>query len=455
MTTSTVAAVSPAPDAMADQPRPKLSVLDGVSMLVGIVIGIGIFKTPSLVAMNVADETGFLGLWLAGGVVTLIGAMVYAELASAHPSTGGEYFFLSRGLGRPVGLLFAWARISVIQTGAIAAVAFVFGDYAQQLLSLGTYGQAIYAAAAIALFTAINVAGATPSTRVQNAFTALTVAAILGLVAAGLLADVAPVTAPRAASAGFTPAAGLALVFILLTYGGWNETAYLSAELRDPKRSMGRVLVIGTLVIVAVYLLVNYSMLRVLGLEGLRQSDAPGADLMRAAMGGPGAIIFSGFVCLAALSTLNATIFTGARVYHAVGTDIPLVRRLGVWNGPHETPTNALLMQAGIALALVFFGAVTRDGFQAMVDYTAPVFWCFLLLVGVSAFKLRVQASEGAFRAPLYPLTPLLFCGTCAYLLYSSLAYTGFGSLIGIAVLAAGIPLVVVALRSVAPPLRS
>ncbi|MDB5509147.1 MAG: amino acid permease [Hyphomicrobiales bacterium] len=455
MTSSTVVAASPATDATADQPRPKLSIVDGVSMLVGIVIGIGIFKTPSLVAMNVADETGFLGLWLAGGIITLIGAMVYAELASAHPSTGGEYHFLSLGLGKPVGLMFAWARISVIQTGAIAAVAFVFGDYAQQLMSLGAYGQAIYAAAGIALFTAINVAGATPSTRVQNIFTTLTVVAILALVVSGLMADVAPVTAPVAGASSITPAAGLALVFILLTYGGWNETAYLSAELRDPKRSMGRVLVIGTLVIVVIYLLVNYSMLRVLGLEGLRQSNAPGAELMRASMGAPGAIIFSAFVCLAALSTLNATIFTGARVYHAVGNDIPMVRRLGVWNGPHETPTNALLMQAGIALALVFFGAVTRDGFQAMVDYTAPVFWCFLLLVGVSYFKLRVHASEGAFRAPLYPLTPLLFCATCAYLLYSSLAYTGLGSLIGVAVLAAGIPLVVVALRSATPATQS
>ena len=454
MTSSKVAAASPSLDAGVDQPRPKLSVLDGVSMMVGIVIGIGIFKTPSLVAMNVGSEMGFLGLWLAGGVITLVGAMVYAELASAHPSTGGEYHFLSIGLGRPVGLLFAWARISVIQTGAIAAVAFVFGDYAQQLLELGPYGQSIYAALAIVVFTGVNVAGASPSTRVQHVFTVLTVVAILALVVFGLSASVAPVTPPPTTASSVTPAAGLALVFILLTYGGWNEAAYLSAELRDPKRSMGRVLLIGTLIIVAVYLLVNLSMLRVLGLEGLRQSSAVGADLMRAAIGPSGALLVSGFVCFAALSTLNATIFTGARVYHAVGVDVPMVRRLGVWDSPHATPTNALLMQSAIALALVGFGAVTRDGFQAMVDYTAPVFWFFLLLVGISYFKLRTDASSGGFRAPLYPITPLIFCLTCAYLLYSSLAYTGLGSLVGIAVLAAGIPLVIVALRSAADPSR-
>jgi basic amino acid/polyamine antiporter, APA family len=426
-----------------DAPAPSLSVLDGVALMVGIVIGIGIFKTPSLVAANVASEAGFIGLWLAGGLITLVGALVYAELASAHPSTGGEYHFLSRALGQSTGLMFAWARVSVIQTGAIAAIGFVFGDYAQQLLPLGPYGVAIYAAGAIVVFTGVNLLG-TPQTRwTQLLFTALTVGAILLVVVVGLAAGTPSPPRPAGAAAGAGGAAGLALIFILLTYGGWNEAAYLSAEMKDVRRNMVRVLVYGTAVIVLIYGLINLAYLRVIGLEGMRKSEAVAADLMRATLGEAGVVALSLAVCFAALSTLNGTIFTGARVYHALGQDLAKLRRLGVWDPRGHKPANAILLQGAISLALVAFGAVTRDGFQAMVEYTAPVFWFFLLLVGISFFVLRRREPERdrPFRVPLYPLTPILFCLTCAYLLYSSLAYTGLGALIGVAVLAAGTPL--------------
>lgn len=429
-------------------PSASLSVIDGVSMMVGIVIGIGIFKTPALVASQVSSDAAFMGLWLLGGLITLVGALVYAELGACYPSTGGEYHFLSRAFGRPLGLLFAWARMSVIQTGAIAAVAYVFGDYARVLLPLGPHSQAIYAALAVAGFTAINLSGASPSTRAQHVFTIATVVTIAAVVVVGLAVGAGAAPKPAAAPpAG--GAIGLAMIFILLTYGGWNEAAYLSAELRDVRRNMVRMLVLSTAAIVLVYLAINFAFLRVIGLEGMRGSQAVGADLMRAAAGDSGAMLLSVVVCCAALSTLNATIFTGARVYHAVGQDLPALRRLGLWNPEQQVPTNGLLIQGAIALALVGFGAVTRDGFQSMVDYTAPVFWFFLLLVGISLFVLRSRqpGAERPFAAPLYPVTPAIFCVTCAYLLYSSLAYTGYGALVGIAVLAAGIPLVWLATR--------
>ncbi len=428
-------------------PRASLSIGDGIAMMVGLIIGVGIFKLPFLVALNVDSTAMFLGLWVIGGVITLIGAMVYSELAAAYPSTGGEYHFLTRAFGNDIGLLFAWARTTVIQTGAIAAVAFVFGDYAQQLWPLGAYGPAIYGALALLLLTLINLAGTYESKNAQIVFTVLEVGALLFVSFVGFtLASPAPSAIVTPAASG--GALGLAIVFILFTYGGWNEAAYLSRDVRDVNRNMVRILVVGTITVTLLYLLINLAYLHVLGLEGIRKSPAIAADIMRASLGVPGAILLSLFVCCAALSTINASIFTGARVYHALGEDLA-VRSLSFWSGSGNNPRNAIYLQSAIALALIAFGATTKEGFEAMVAYTAPVFWFFLFLVGVASIVLRQR--EGAvsrpFRMPLYPLTPILFCLTCLYLLYSSIVYAGQGAWVGVAVLILGIPLLIVARR--------
>jgi basic amino acid/polyamine antiporter, APA family len=443
----------PADSAM---PRQTLSAWDGIAFLIGIVIGVGIFKAPQLVAQFAGDAWAFMGVWLLGGLVTLVGALCYAELGSSYPHAGGEYHFLSRAYGRTVGVLFAWARGTVIQTGAIAAVAFVYGEYASTLMPLGAHSVAIHAALAVTVFTAINLIGTLQGKVAQHVFTVLDVTAILLLIAAGLLVSSqsgfsVPATAgPSAASWG---GVGLAMVFVLLTYGGWNEAAYLSAELRDVKRNMVRTLAISIGFVVVVYVLVNFAYLSVLGLEGLAKSDVPAADLVRRAFGDTGAFLLTLFICGAALSTLNATIFTGGRVYFAIGRDLPGLGGLGVWSARGENPANAFLLQGGIALALVLFGAFDRNGFKTMVDYTAPVFWFFILLVGASLFVLRWREPERErpYRVPLYPLTPLLFCLTGAYMLHSSVAYTGSGALVGIVVLLLGLPLLLLERAAHAP----
>lgn len=436
-------------ESTASAPRPTLSVLDGIAMTVGIVIGIGIFKTPSLVAANVGSEAAFIGAWILGGAITLVGALVYAELAAAYPSTGGEYHFLRRAFGQSIGFLFAWARISVIQTGAIAAVAFVFGEYAQQIYALGPFGVPIYAGAALAVLSLLNLAGTLHSKTAQNLFALLTVLTLVAVAVTGFLpANPPPATLPASpGSGGSGSGLGLALIFILLTYGGWNEAAYLSAEVRDARRNMVRMLVWSIVIIVLAYVLINLAYLHVLGLPALRESDAVAADMMRRTVGEGGSLLLSAAVCSASISTLNATIFTGARVYHALGEDVEALRRLSSWHGRGNNPRKALLIQSAIAAALVVFGAFTQDGFKAMVEYTAPVFWFFLLLVGISCFVLRRREPAGLqpFRTPLQLLKPVLFCLTCAYLLYSSLVYTGWGALVGIAVLLLGIPLLLLA----------
>jgi len=424
-----------------------LSVLDAVAVLVGVVIGIGIFGFPPLVAQQAQTPVIYMALWLVGGLVMLVGALCYAELGSVYPDSGGEYSFLVRAWGGSVGVLFAWARGTVIQTGSIAAVAFIYGDYAQILWPLGHNGPAIHGAIAVIALTSLNVLGTLQSKRLQLLLTGATIVALLITCVAGLtLAGSAPVATAHAEgpSGSLAGALGLGMVFVLLTYGGWNEAAYLSGELRNPARNMSRVLLIGTVVVTTVYLVVNAAYLQIFGLEGLRATQAVGADLMGLVAGPWAAVLLSLLVCCTALGTINGSIFTGARVYYALGRDVPALQGLGAWSVRGATPVRALLLQGAITLVLILFGVLTNGGVHAMVAYTAPVFWLFMFLSACAVMVLRHRDAGRArpFRVPLYPLTPILFAAICLALFWSSVQYAGAGSLLGLAVLSAGLPLV-------------
>ena len=424
-------------------PRRALGVLDALALIVGTIVGVGIFKTPSLVAGNANSTTIAMLAWIAGGAISLVGALCYAELATTYPHAGGDYHYLTRAFGPRLGFLFAWARISVIQTGAIALHAFVVGDYAAELWPLGPYASALYGVVVVAVLTVLNVVGVRQGKTVQNILTSLQVLGVLAVVAAGAWLAGGPTSPASAGAAGGPSASGLGLimVFVLLTYGGWNEAAYLSAEVREPQRNMVRALVWSIAVVTALYVLMNWAYIAGLGLSDLAASKAVAADLVERAAGARGAALVSLLVMLCALSSANAAVFTGARTSYALGRDFRHFRFLGRWQPRRGTPANALLVQGAIAVALVLLGGITRKGFETMVEYTAPVFWVFFLLTGLSLFVLRRRDAQTArpFRVPLYPLTPVVFCATCAYLLYASLAYTGVGALVGVVVLAVGV----------------
>ncbi|HVF29249.1 MAG TPA: amino acid permease [Pyrinomonadaceae bacterium] len=431
-------------------PRPALRFVDAVAITVGIVVGAGIFRTPSLVAANAASEATVMLAWAVGGVVSLVGALCYAELATTYPHAGGDYHYLTRAFGHRLSFLFAWARVSVIQTGSIALLAFVFGDYAGQILPLGGYSSSLYAALAVIALTGLNITGVRQGTLTQNVLTAVEVLGVMLIIVAAFVIAPTPdplvTNAPDAASSTASTASfGLVMVFVLLTYGGWNEAVYVSAELRGGRRNMALALIVSILIITALYMLVNFAYLHALGLEGTARSETIGADVMRRAVGEPGALIISALIAVSALTSANATVITGARTNYALGRDFPSFAFLGRWNERQGTPVNALIVQGAVALLLVGLGTLTRKGFGTIVEYTAPVFWFFFLLTGISLFVLRRKEPqrERPFRVPLYPLTPLVFCLTSAYLLYSSLAYTGVGALVGVAVLAAGALLLV------------
>lgn len=422
------------------EPKRLLTLSDAVALIVGIVIGSGIFQTPALVAAEAGSNTVVLLLWLAGGLVSLVGALCYAELATAYPNVGGAYYYLKRSFGRGIAFLFAWARMTVIQTGSIVLLAFVFGDYASQIWPLGTFSSSIYAAGSIAILTAVNILGLAQGKWTQNWLSA---AKVLGL----LLVIVLGLTALPNSTVPIEPSLsgnwGLAMVFVLLSYGGWNEAAYISAEIQNQRRNILRSLVGSIGIITAIYLLINLAYLQGLGLSNMAASKAVAADLMRSIWGETGALFISLLIAVSTLGAINATIFTGARTNYALGEDFPLFSFMGRRQKRDNIPTPAFLLQVGIALALVILGTLTRSGFKTMVDYTAPVFWLFFLLSGVSLLVLRIREPHiyRPFRVPFYPVMPLLFCTSCGYLLYSSLVYTGVGALVGVLVVTAGIPL--------------
>ena len=409
-------------------PLRLLSPLGAVAIIVGIVIGAGIFKTPAMVAGITGDVGWALTIWVAGALISLMGALCYAELATLYPHAGGDYHFLTRAYGKNVSFLYGWAKAMVINTGSIALLAFVFGDYMTKVLPLGANSAIYWAFLIVIALTLINLIGIHASASIQTVLTVLEVSGLVAIIIAGFGIFGNPLPAvdnpPLFSSTPQLGMLGLGMVFVLLTFGGWNESAYISAELKGTSKTIVTVIVVSLVVITIIYLLVNIALINGLGLKTLASSKAAPADLLGLAFGPVGEKLLGLFVAVAALTSINATMIVGARTNYAIGEDWEGLSKMGKWEASRGSPTFAYLVQGVISLALVGFGALQSDGFEAMVEFTAPVFWTFLFLVGLGLFILRFKdRSVRPFSVPLYPITPLIFCGSCAYLAYSSITY--------------------------------
>ncbi len=426
--------------------RPSLSVWDTVSIIVGIVVGTAIFKLPAGVFQNTSSVAAALGLWVAGGVISLIGALCYAELATTYPRSGGDYEYLTRAFGRWIGFQFAWAQLTIVMTGSIGSMAYAFADYAVRFGNLSSASTVWLAAGSVVVLSLFQLRGLIVGKRLQNILTLAKVVGFSAMIGFGLAFGDPKALLAQAPRTG--AGLGLALVFVLYAYGGWNHAAFVTAEVSDPRRGIPRALILGLLVITGLYVAVNASCAAVLGLEGTRTTETPASDLLEVAIGPLGGKLAGILVMLSALGAINGMILTGARVYAVMGSDYRLLRPLGQWTAMQRAPAAAIIVQAGMVALMVFavgtsLGRAAIDrilticgaapapwetyfgGFETLIAASAPVFWFFFVLTGLSLFRLRQKDPdrERPFRVPCYPLPPILFALTSLFMLKSSLEY--------------------------------
>lgn len=410
---------------------------------VAMVVGAGIFRSPAEIAANAGSATWFFIAWLAGGIVTLLGALCYAELATSLPSAGGDYFFLRTAYGRGVAFLFAWSRFAIINTGSIALLGFVLGDYANVVYPLGPLGSSWYAIATIVAMTAFNLKGLYTGQSADYAMTGLEVGGLLLIFGAGVvlaLAGTPPAVPDLATVPAYPPTFGAALLFVLFAYSGWSEISTLSAEVRDERRGMLHALVASIAAITVLYLLANWALWRGLGLQGLAGSRTPASDVIGLAFGDAAGIVTALAISMATLTSINATIVVGARTTYATAADWPRLAHLGQWDDARGIPVRGIVSQGAVGVLLVGLGTYSRDGFATMIDYTSPVFWGFLCASGFAVIVLRLRRPDlpRPFRVPLYPFIPLVFCASCLFVVWSSVEYVRLGALAGLGVLLLG-----------------
>jgi len=423
----------PQSPATAAAPQRHLTLFDSTSIIVGIIIGATIYESTPLIAQNVSGVWSFLGAWLLGGFLSFVGALCYAELATAYPRSGGDFVYLTRAFDRPIGFLFAWAQFWVVRPGSIGAMAFVFARYANELVPLEigeakSNGLLLYAAASVLVLSVVNVLGVQGGKWTQNVLTTAKVACLLLVAVAGFVFSSPPQAAAVAGGAqSSSPDFGLAMIFILFAYGGWAEMAYVGAEVRDPKRNIFRALTLGTIAVAAIYILVMLAFLHALGFEGTRNSKAVAAAVLALGMGEWGDRLISLFICISALGVINGQIFTGARIYYAMGKEHPLYAILGQWSRRFGTPVWSLVVQGAITLAAILgFGwAEANQGFQRMVIFTTPVFWIFLAMVGLSVLVLRRHEpnTPRPYRVPLYPIPPIILALSSLYMVFTGVDF--------------------------------
>jgi APA family basic amino acid/polyamine antiporter len=407
--------------------------------VIGGIIGGGIFRTPAAVAERVGSSTLILAAWVVGGAVALIGAFCFAELGQRRPRAGGGYVYLRETWGPLPAFLYGWALLLVIASGAIAAIAVTFADYSLALTGLPTHLTRPVAIGAILFVSAVNYLGVAPGAVVQNFFTLLKLAAIAALVVIGLAAGLpAELPAPPGAPAAF----GAALVPILFTYGGWQQTNFIAEEMKDPERDLPRALIVGVGVVIVVYLLANLAYLHVLGAAGLAASTAPAADAMRRVLGPAGGTLIAAGIAVSTFGFLNLVVLVTPRVFQAMASDGVFFPRLARLHPVHRTPAAAIGVQALWASALVLSGS-----FGQLVDYVAFADWIFFGLTVAGLFVYRARdgrngtvARSGAFRTPGYPWTPALFVAAAMFVVASSVRSNPRNALIGSGLLALGVP---------------
>ncbi|HEX4560496.1 MAG TPA: amino acid permease [Gemmatimonadales bacterium] len=422
----------------------RLGLFSGTMAVVGGIIGSGIFTNPKIVADRVGSWQLTLVAWGIGGAVALIGAFCYGELGCRSPRAGGGYVYLRDAWGPLPAFLYGWALLLVMTTGATAAVAVIFANYALPLLGVGPSATVPVAVGAIVLLAGINYVGVKPGAISQNIFTLLKLAALTALIVVGLayaLPGVPPSYAPvHPPAGGAFIALGSALVPVLFATGGWQQTNFIAEEIVEPEKNLPRALVLGVVIVVAVYLLANVAYLRVLGVRGLAATTTPAADVMTRLLGPVGGTVIRVGIAASTFGFLNLVILVTPRVYQAMAADGVFFPQIARLHPVYRTPTIAILLQAVWAVILTL-----TKSYDQLNDYVVFGDWIFFGSTVATLFVYRAREKKGeasppAFRTPWYPVLPALFIMSAIWVVESSVTQNLKNAAIGTGLLLLGIP---------------
>ncbi len=428
-----------APDTGSHGLARRLGPFDATMLVMGGIIGSGIFVTPAEVARHVGTPLLIVGVWILGGLVALAASFVYAELASRRPGVGGQYAYLRDAYGPMPAFLYGWALLLVIQSGGMAAVAITFARYFADLVQLPLPDSAV-AVAVLALLTLINCLGVRSGSNVQSGLMVLKILAISALVLGGLL--FAPAAAPSAAVASIgsistVAAIGAAMTPVMFSYGGWQTASFVAGEMRDPQRDLARGLLLGVAGVILLYTAVAFVCVHALGPAALGESKAPATDVMRLALGEKGATFIGLGVTISTLGFLSQSILTAPRVYFAMAEDGLFFRSVAAVSKRTRVPVVAIVLQ-GVAAAIIALSGT----FGQILSYVVSVDFIFFGLTGLAlfVFRRRDPAQKVSFKVPGHPLTTGFFVLCCWTVVVATVFNNPVNSLIGYAILAAGIP---------------
>ena len=417
----------------------RLGLFDATMLVMGGIIGSGIFVTPAVVAQHVDTPSLIVGVWLLGGIVALAAAFVYAELAARRPEVGGQYAYLRDAYGPMPAFLYGWALLLVIQSGGMATVAITFARYSGNLVHLPVADNVV-AVAVLALLTLINCLGVRSGSNVQSGLMVLKILAIAVLVLVGLWLAPAGTAEPQLVGSGtlsVLAAVGAAMTPVMFSYGGWQTSSFVAGEMRNPQRDLALGLVLGVTGVVLIYTMVAFVCVHALGPAGLAASKTPATDVMRVALGDKGATFIAIGIAVSALGFLSQGMLTAPRVYFAMAEDGLFFRSVAQVNAVTRVPVVAIILQGTAAAVIALSGT-----FDQILSYVVSVDFIFFGLTGAALFVFRHRNphQKVAFKAPFHPLTTGLFVAACVITVVATVWNNPVNSLIGYAILLSGVP---------------
>lgn len=417
--------------------------LYGLTMVaIGAAIGSGIFLTPSDIAKSVPSPVTIMVVWIVGGIVSLAGALSFSELSTRFPQAGGVYVFLKEAYGDWVGFLYGWSYLLVITSGAIAGIALAFATYLGYFIPMSPHWQTAAGAIAIAMVTVINILRAKYGEFFSNIFTALKILGVCFIIFAGIFFR-APVNSFTGLSlsnlswTGTLPAFGVALIGVLWSYGGWQYTSFLAAEVNNPEKKVPRAMITGAAVVVVIYILINISYMSLMTIPEISGSDRVASAAVSRIFPFGGAIV-AATIAISTLGTIGAYTLTSPRIYYAMAEDKIFFRKLSEVHPKFQTPVNAVVLQGVWSILLLLFWGTFAD----LVTYSTFADWIFFSMgaFALFIFRRRDPQSGPGYRTPLYPITPLFFFIVSTWFVVNTMISLPVQSGAGLGIILIGLP---------------